>query len=627
MAREFFKDLVVTNTNAIYTDTRAYGSLSAAITAIGSANQHLVITRTETVTGALTIPINIDLTIGPDGYIDLVVGALLTINGGFHCGLHQCFDATDVSALRLRFGRRVPAIYPEWFGANPHFISLDPVYGDHSTEAIQAAIDCVTLSAGTNYPTDSFNVIPIVFSGHYGIDSQITLYGFQHLIGTSRPTFYSPPVIQSTDALGTDPMFLSQGHPVDNASVSLSVSNLGFSGGNATGIFYFPEASGGITQVNASIYFDHCRFGGLGSSGIIMTFESGGDIQISNCVVDVCNGAYAFAFTNCSNIRMLSNEFFEPFGKLFGFFGFCEGSVIGNNITYTNDYFMVIDALDAVATSYQNIVFSGNTVQAGTAGYGGQIPSVGGIYVGAFARTNLTITGNVFDTLENLIYFAAANYSQFDTVITGNTFRNCDKLIDAQALLFQIGGANIKFSNNQSDLTTLVRATIDDHALIYEGYLSPDFNNGVLSEYTAIDILDLVRTSGSTAVVADFTLDLFYVGQFGNNLYLDCDLTLIFDVLTTGPPATLRVGSIKKHLNINSYAGTPPAVNQATIASVLPSPITSVTYSTVSVGGNAYVLRASAVINPALFPGTVTYKATLDGITEKVTYPLTIKSV
>lgn len=57
---EYFPDIIVTSPNGVWTDTRAYASLNAAITAIGANERDIYIVRQETVT-TLTIPINAKL--------------------------------------------------------------------------------------------------------------------------------------------------------------------------------------------------------------------------------------------------------------------------------------------------------------------------------------------------------------------------------------------------------------------------------------------------------------------------------------------------------------------------------------------------------------------------------------
>lgn len=57
---EYFPDVIVTSPNGIWTDTRAYTTLNAAVTAVGANNRSIYILRQETVT-TLTIPDNVDL--------------------------------------------------------------------------------------------------------------------------------------------------------------------------------------------------------------------------------------------------------------------------------------------------------------------------------------------------------------------------------------------------------------------------------------------------------------------------------------------------------------------------------------------------------------------------------------
>ena len=57
---EFFPDIIVTSPNGAWTDTRAYATIDAAITAIGANVRDLYIIEQE-VTAALTIPANAHL--------------------------------------------------------------------------------------------------------------------------------------------------------------------------------------------------------------------------------------------------------------------------------------------------------------------------------------------------------------------------------------------------------------------------------------------------------------------------------------------------------------------------------------------------------------------------------------
>jgi hypothetical protein len=65
---QFQSDNILTSPNAVWTDSRAYGSLSAAIAAIGANERTIVIAKQETVTN-LTVPSNITLEFRKDGSI------------------------------------------------------------------------------------------------------------------------------------------------------------------------------------------------------------------------------------------------------------------------------------------------------------------------------------------------------------------------------------------------------------------------------------------------------------------------------------------------------------------------------------------------------------------------------
>ena len=65
---EFFRDIVVTSPNAIWTDSRAYTTLNAAIIAIGANDREIVIVNEQIVT-TLTVPSNVRLKFLRDGSI------------------------------------------------------------------------------------------------------------------------------------------------------------------------------------------------------------------------------------------------------------------------------------------------------------------------------------------------------------------------------------------------------------------------------------------------------------------------------------------------------------------------------------------------------------------------------
>ena len=74
---EFFSDVIVTSANGIWTDSRAYSTLNAAITAVG-ANQRTVVVASPQIVTALTVPANVTLKFERDGSI--ANSGQLTIN-------------------------------------------------------------------------------------------------------------------------------------------------------------------------------------------------------------------------------------------------------------------------------------------------------------------------------------------------------------------------------------------------------------------------------------------------------------------------------------------------------------------------------------------------------------------
>ena len=75
---EYFTDVIVTSTDGIWTDSRAYTTLNAAITAVGADERTIVIASPHTVTVPLIVPANVSLKFMRDGAINNTVQ--LTIN-------------------------------------------------------------------------------------------------------------------------------------------------------------------------------------------------------------------------------------------------------------------------------------------------------------------------------------------------------------------------------------------------------------------------------------------------------------------------------------------------------------------------------------------------------------------
>ncbi len=98
-------------------DVRAYASINAAVTAIGSTQTTLVVPDAQTLTGNLTIPSTLCLKILNGGSIVKASSYTLTINGPFEAGLYQVFSGFSAGNVTFAPGA-VEEVYPEWWGVD-----------------------------------------------------------------------------------------------------------------------------------------------------------------------------------------------------------------------------------------------------------------------------------------------------------------------------------------------------------------------------------------------------------------------------------------------------------------------------------------------------------------------------
>lgn len=114
-----------------------YASLNAAVSAIGSSNRTLIISSTLTLSTSLTVPSNITLMFLGNGLINFSGSSVLTINGPMIAPERQIFGT---SGGTVSFGNRVPALYPQWWGA----------LADSSTDDTVAVQAALTAGQGTS---------------------------------------------------------------------------------------------------------------------------------------------------------------------------------------------------------------------------------------------------------------------------------------------------------------------------------------------------------------------------------------------------------------------------------------------------------------------------------------------
>ncbi len=171
-----------------WADARAYATLSAALTAIGSAQKVLVVPNTQNVTADLTVPSNVTLKFMQGGSLNVSTGVTVTINGGIEAGLYRIFTlngtakvyfgtltystfGTSVNFYQL-VGSSVKEAYPQWFGAAGDGVADD-------TAAVQNAINAATTQYWTTGQMNAYveqKQIPVIFpKGIYLITSTLDL--------------------------------------------------------------------------------------------------------------------------------------------------------------------------------------------------------------------------------------------------------------------------------------------------------------------------------------------------------------------------------------------------------------------------------------------------------------------
>ena len=115
---EYFTDIILTSPNGLWTDTRAYTTLSDAITAVGSSQRTIIISASVTANN-LTIPANVTLKFEKDGAID-ITGTLTVLTRNVVADHRQIFSGSGtVSGLSY--------VDVTWFGAKGDGITDDRV--------------------------------------------------------------------------------------------------------------------------------------------------------------------------------------------------------------------------------------------------------------------------------------------------------------------------------------------------------------------------------------------------------------------------------------------------------------------------------------------------------------------
>ena len=135
----------------------AYGSLAAAVSAIGSTSATVQVTTAQTISADLTIPATLALEVLKPGLITVASGKILTVNGPFKAGSYQVFSHNNSDGVV--FGSGSGEAHVQWWGWAT------------GTGATQQALNSVAWQSAlaSNAP------VVILPSGSYSYDTGITI--------------------------------------------------------------------------------------------------------------------------------------------------------------------------------------------------------------------------------------------------------------------------------------------------------------------------------------------------------------------------------------------------------------------------------------------------------------------
>jgi len=118
---------------SVIESTANYGTLAAAITAIGSTVTELNVDQDETLSANVTVPATLKLNILNGSILTVATGKTLTINGPFSCGDYQAFTLAGTGVVEFGTAANVN-INPAWWGASTTASAAT------NTAAIQASV-------------------------------------------------------------------------------------------------------------------------------------------------------------------------------------------------------------------------------------------------------------------------------------------------------------------------------------------------------------------------------------------------------------------------------------------------------------------------------------------------------
>jgi len=418
-------------------DVRAYASIDAAVTAIGSTTAVLFVPNSQTLTANLTIPSTMTLAIAKGGMLVKASTYTVTINGHLDAGLYQIFsgfDAGNVTGLK--------EARPEWWGT-------DGVAIESAIKAVSSNGD-VLLSQGTYIATVAIAVnkcVKIRGAGRWATFVEINSTT-EHLFNVSadRVTFSDLTVrVKSTISGRANTVALIYAYSATNIQ-NLVIEDCFIIGtGNST-------VQGSGVKIDAGVSY-HIRGCAFTNNLIGIWIKNSVDADIGDGIIGPHNvfdlsayqaSTYCIYHESSGGLKVIGNKFLNHQ------YQYALASTAG---TATSILIIVGNSFDGVQGSsiriggtgeYNGFVISGNhIISEGDRAIEILAAHDEGVITGNFIR------GDVTKTLGIKIDDAT------DWVISGNNIRTCLNgiyLTNAAAVARITIGSN-HFNSNSADLT------------------------------------------------------------------------------------------------------------------------------------------------------------------------------
>lgn len=393
-------------TKGPWVDVRAYASINAAVTAIGSTKAILLVPSAQTLTANLTTPSTLTLKILQPGSIVKASTYTLTINGPLEAGPYQIFSG--FSAGDVTFGSGIiKEVYPEWWG-------IDGTADETEiNKALASGSGIVQLLANKTY-----NV-----SGTSGqIDLQANTWlrgrGWTTIINLAGQTASSKGIVQTeyTEAAKAN-VKVSDLKVVGNKSGKTDqwTAGIAFHGVDKGSIervwvhdcmwygIIVLYSTGGVSSKNVNVI--DCVTSANYKSGINGAGWDGGEIRGNKCLNDSTQN------TNLAGIFLEPDDAATIYSR--------NISIVGNYIDMTSSGAFGI-YLENAATNdvdkYNNISIIGNTMVGNNTRVG----------IRSSDHFNVAISANTIKDFDTGIQDAASTATDILNVsITGNTITDC----------------------------------------------------------------------------------------------------------------------------------------------------------------------------------------------------------